>query len=83
MTEVGFKLNEKNIIDTLKTDYLNRNKYLNGLINILNNINDSKILALDSNWGSGKTWFLKSLECLINSKDKKEHNNIDNNNLEK
>ena len=83
MIEVGFKLNKENIIDTLKTDYLNRNKYLNGLINILNNINDSKILALDGNWGSGKTWLLKSLEYLINSNDIVKYSNIDNDNLEK
>ena len=83
MIEVGFKLNEENIIDTLKTDYLNRNKYLNGLINILNNINGSKILALDGNWGSGKTWFLKSLEYLINFNNKRKYNNIDNDNLKK
>ena len=78
MMEIGFKLNEANIIKTLETDYLNRNRYLNGLINILNNINDSKIIALDGDWGSGKTWFLKSLEYLMTCENEKKYINIDN-----
>ena len=80
--EIGFKLNEENIIQTLQTDYLNRNHYLNGLINILNNIEDSKIIALDGDWGSGKTWFLKSLEYLMTKSDKK-YNNVDDDKLNK
>lgn len=78
MMEIGFKLNEANIIKTLETDYLSRNRYLNGLINILNNINDSKIIALDGDWGSGKTWFLKSLEYLMTCENEKKYINIDN-----
>lgn len=83
MMEIGFKFNEENIIKTLETDYLNRNRYLNGLINILNNVNDSKIIALDGDWGSGKTWFLKSLEYLMTCKNEKKYINIDNDMLKK
>ena len=75
--EIGLKLNEENIISTLETDYLHRNCYLNGLINILNNIDDSKIIALDGDWGSGKTWFLKMLEYLMTNLDEKDYINID------
>ena len=81
--EIGFKLNRENIIKTLEIDYLNRNRYLSGLINILNNINDSKIIALDGDWGSGKTWFLKSLEYLMTCENEKKYINIDNNMLKK
>lgn len=83
MMEIGFKLNEENIIKTLETDYLNRNRYLNGLINILNNVNDSKIISLDGDWGSGKTWFLKSLEYLMICENEKKYINIDNDMLKK
>lgn len=81
--EIGFKLNRENIIKTLEIDYLNRNRYLSGLINILNNINDSKIIALDGDWGSGKTWFLKSLEYLMTCENEKKYINIDNDMLKK
>ena len=80
--EIGFKLNEENIIQTLQTDYLNRNRYLNGLINILNNVEDGKIIALDGDWGSGKTWFLKSLEYLM-TKNNEKYTDIDDNKLNK
>lgn len=79
--EIGLKLNEENITLTLEMNYLYRNRYLNGLINILNNINDSKIIALDGDWGSGKTWFLKTLEYLMTNSKKKDYKDIDSDKL--
>ena len=67
MINLDIPLNEKTIKLILENNYIDRNKYLNGILNILNTINQSKIIALDGEWGSGKTWFVKSLEYLLNN----------------
>lgn len=63
------ELNEETIKLILKNDYIDRNKYLNGIINILKKNNKCQIISLDGEWGSGKTWFVKSLEYIINHND--------------
>ncbi len=74
---------DKNIKKVLEEDYIGRNKYLNGLIHILNRLEESKIIALDGDWGSGKTFFLKSLEYLISHGYDKKYRNISENDLNK
>ncbi len=67
MINLDIPLNDNTIRQIIENNYIDRNKYLNGLLNILNTINESKIIALDGEWGSGKTWFVKSLEYLLNN----------------
>lgn len=67
MINLDIPLNDSTIKQIIEKNYIDRNKYLNGLLNILNTINESKIIALDGEWGSGKTWFVKSLEYLLNN----------------
>lgn len=67
MINLDIPLNENTIKQIIENNYIDRNKYLNGILNILNTINESKIIALDGEWGSGKTWFVKSLEYLLNN----------------
>ena len=82
MINLDLKDKEENIKLVLENDYIDRNRYLNGLINILNGLEESKIIALDGDWGSGKTFFLKSLKYLMENEITKI-NNIDNVLLEK
>ena len=67
MINLDISLNQDTIKEILNKNYIDRNKYLNGVLNILNKINESKIIALDGEWGSGKTWFVKSIEYLLNN----------------
>ena len=67
MINLDIPLNQDTIKEILNKNYIDRNKYLNGVLNILNKINESKIIALDGEWGSGKTWFVKSIEYLLNN----------------
>ena len=67
MINLDIPLNQDTIKEILNKNYIDRNKYLNGVLNILNNINESKIIALDGEWGSGKTWFVKAIEYLLNN----------------
>lgn len=68
MINIDLKLNNENIRNIIEKNYINRNRYINGFLNILNTIDESKIISLDGDWGSGKTWFVKSLEYLLNNK---------------
>lgn len=77
MITIDSKLNNETIKVILEKDYIDRNKYLNSFINIIDKIRESKIIALDGDWGSGKTWFVKSLEYLMNEDIDFKTNNID------
>lgn len=81
MIDLDAKLDDENIKILLQKNYIDRNKYLNGIINILNKENKSKIIALDGEWGSGKTVFLKSLEYLMNKEIDFQINDIDMGNV--
>lgn len=67
MKNLDLKLNEENIYYVLKNNFINRNKYLSSIFKLINGIEENKIIALDGEWGSGKTWFVKSIEYLMNS----------------
>lgn len=67
MKNLDLKLNEENIKYVLKNNFINRNKYIGSFLKLINGIEENKIIALDGECGSGKTWFVKSIEYLINS----------------
>lgn len=78
MKNLDLKLNEDNIKYVLQNDFIKRNKYIASFFNLINGIEDNKIIALDGEWGSGKTWFVKSIEYLINSDVNNELNIVNN-----
>ena len=57
----------ENLIKTLCNDTLNRNKDLVYFYKILTNQDQSCTIALDGNWGSGKTFFVRQSEIIIDS----------------
>lgn len=59
------------ISDMLEKDYVGRNQQLNSLIDVINNTpsDSSPSIALNSQWGSGKTVFVKQLHSLNNVRD--------------
>lgn len=68
MKKYDMKLTEENLVDSIKKDYLGRNKKLSKLIDILNSLSSNVVISIDGNWGTGKTIFVKQLE-LINKKE--------------
>lgn len=66
---------EEELNESLKMDYLDRNIYLNNLINMLLSISEHTVIALDGKWGSGKTFFIKQLEYLSKHSCKYSHIN--------
>ncbi len=63
---------DDNLDRAILTDSVERNKYLFEFYNMLNSDANIgvKTVALDGNWGSGKTFFVKSAILLMNEKSK-------------
>ena len=56
--------NEK-LVELIKEDPIGRNSDLANLLELLDSIEGPFSIFLDSNWGSGKTFFLKQLELVL------------------
>lgn len=69
-----FDYSDGNIANTINKDYFLRNKYLMYLIDIINSTVETKTLALDGTWGSGKTVFVHQFLYLL--KDNEMYNNL-------
>jgi len=57
------------IFEVISNNYLSRNKDVCSLIELLENANDFTSIALNGEWGSGKTFFVKQAKMLIDSLD--------------
>ena len=58
---------KENIINTIEEDILGRNKDIMHFYQLLATQNSSGIIAIDGKWGSGKTFFVKQLEYVIDA----------------
>lgn len=58
---------EENIQETLLNDQLGRNEELRQFVRLLNSIDGNCTIALDGDWGSGKTFFVKQAQMIIDS----------------
>ena len=56
---------DDNIIETLQKDPIQRNKDQFRFLEILNSIDFSCSIALDGDWGSGKTFFVKQAKAIF------------------
>lgn len=56
---------DDNIIETLQKDPIQRNKDLFRFLEILNSIDFGCSIALDGDWGSGKTFFVKQAKAIF------------------
>lgn len=58
--------NNEHIIETLLNDSLSRNKMLINFMKVVSSNSSNDIFAINGGWGTGKTFFVKQLELLIN-----------------
>lgn len=77
MKEYDLEITNDNIKESIETDILGRNAKLNKLMELLNGINNNKIISIDGKWGCGKSVFLKQLEY-INKNDIQFNNKFNN-----
>ena len=58
---------DENIRMTFLNDTIDRNKDIKSFITILNSIEDCCTIAVDSYWGSGKTFFVKQVKMILDA----------------
>lgn len=57
---------QNNIIDSLIEDKISRNKALINFLKVISKIENNQVIAINGGWGSGKSFFVKQLDLLIN-----------------
>lgn len=67
MTKFELQPTYENVLDTFEKDILNRNIDVLRFTELLNSFEDSVSIALDSQWGSGKTFFVKQVKLVLDA----------------
>lgn len=60
------EINEDNIKETIKNDVLERNNSIYNFLNLVYSIDTKCTISIDGEWGTGKTFFVKQVEYIIN-----------------
>lgn len=60
----------ENLFETYKNNAIDRNQYIFQFIEILNSIEGGYSIAVDGNWGSGKTFFTKQVKMVMDAHNK-------------
>ena len=58
---------DKNVYETLKNDSIGRREFVFRFVEMLNAIEDNCTIALEGNWGSGKTFFVKQVKMVLDT----------------
>ena len=56
---------DQNAVELLKSDPLRRNNAVLRFLQLINSIDDSCSIALNGEWGSGKTIFIKQIKLIV------------------
>ena len=67
MKKYDLKPSRENLLRTYREDSIGRNADLIHFISILDSIEDGCSIALDGNWGSGKTFFVKQAKMIMDA----------------
>lgn len=68
---------DDNIRSTFYNDSIGRNKDLVNFIKIIDSINESYSIALDSYWGSGKTFFVKQVKMILDANNEFTYDSVE------
>lgn len=67
MKKLELKATEENIIESLENDAIGRNNDVFNFSELLSTLEGPYSVAIDSEWGSGKTFFVKQVKMLLDS----------------
>jgi len=70
MKSYELKPTPENLLDTFLKDCISRNIDVFRLIDILNAVDDCCSMAVDGNWGCGKTFFVKQVKMIMDAHNK-------------
>ena len=68
---------DENIRSTFYKDSIGRNKDLVNFIKIIDSIDESFSIALDSYWGSGKTFFVKQVKMILDANNEFTYDSVE------
>lgn len=68
---------DDNIRSTFYNDSIGRNKDLVNFIKIIDSIDESFSIALDSYWGSGKTFFVKQVKMILDANNEFTYDSVE------
>lgn len=57
---------DENVLNTIDKDPFNRNAEIKAFLEMLTTIEGHFSISIDGNWGSGKTFFIKQCEMVLN-----------------
>lgn len=80
MKKYGLGFDDESIKESIIENYTGRNHNLRKFIEFLNSQENYSKIALDGDWGSGKTYFIKQLEYISNLNDNNNNDSSDSNN---
>lgn len=69
MRRIEIEGTDENICRTLKENSINRNSEVFNFVRLLDSVEGNYIIAIDGNWGSGKTFFAKQVKCIIDAQN--------------
>ena len=78
MKTLDLKPTQNNLLEMFLKDSIGRNEELYYFVNLLNSIEDNVSIAINAQWGSGKTFFVKQTKLILdayNNLNKDKSNN--------
>jgi len=69
MKNYSLKPTNENAIKMLREDPIGRREDIFRFIHLIDAIDDSCVIALNGDWGSGKTFFIKQVKLILDSKN--------------
>ena len=58
---------KENLLETLKNDSIGRNQYIYHFVRFCNALDNKCSIAINANWGQGKTFFIKQTKMVLDS----------------
>lgn len=83
MLDKDLQPTKENIIATFLKDALDRNNELYNYVNILNEVDKCYSIAIDSYWGTGKTFFVKQLKMIYDINNDFAYEHFENDEVKK
>ena len=71
------ELNEENIKKTLESDVLGRNCSIYNFLDLIYSIDAKSTISIDGDWGTGKTFFVKQVEYIMNLLNNSSKENLE------
>lgn len=78
MKAYDLKPTYENLLGTYKANTIGRNADVFRFVSILNSVEDACSIAIDGNWGSGKTFFVKQVKMVMDAHNNFVHSDTSN-----